>query len=564
MENDIKLLKINEIITEKFIIPSYQRGYRWGKRQINELLNDIWEFYQQERKADEFYCLQPVVVKKNNDKWEIIDGQQRLTTIYVILYYLRKNKFNIEFETKDRNSDFLNKIDESDKSNIDFFYIAQAHRVIREWFTNKEVIELENTAKDEFAIALGKFTKIIWYEISEYISKSYDIDIFTRLNIGKIPLTNSELVKALFLQKTKFDNGNVDEFGLKQIRIANEWDRIEYTLQDDEFWNFINKDAINIPNRIEFIFDAMARKISKDDEFFTFRFFANKLEKDYPQQVWDDVKKYFSIFEDWFTSRELYHLIGYLIICGEKVEHLKDAYESRNKSEFKVYINDHIKKYVNYRIHNLAYGTNNNEIRRVLLLFNIITILKMKTHYYRFSFSSYKSERWSIEHIHAQNADDLITSKRWIAWIEDHKKSLSRINKERYKKIISEMETISEDNVNSTVFNRIYIAVQDCLKDQFSDDMHLINNLTLLDKDMNSRLNNSFFDVKRSIIVEMDKEGSFIPPCTKNVFLKYYSENASHLYFWGPDDRQDYYKAIINTLKDYLPMQTEEHINEHN
>lgn len=87
MENEIKLLSINEIIKEKFLIPSYQRGYRWEKRQVTELLDDIWEFSQQERKKDEFYCLQPIVVKKNGDKWEVIDGQQRLTTIYIILYF---------------------------------------------------------------------------------------------------------------------------------------------------------------------------------------------------------------------------------------------------------------------------------------------------------------------------------------------------------------------------------------------------------------------------------------------------------------------------------------------
>ena len=72
VENDIKLLSIKKIIKEKFIIPSYQRGYRWKAQQVNDLLDDIWEFSQKERKIDEFYCLQPIVVRKNIYKWKFL------------------------------------------------------------------------------------------------------------------------------------------------------------------------------------------------------------------------------------------------------------------------------------------------------------------------------------------------------------------------------------------------------------------------------------------------------------------------------------------------------------
>jgi uncharacterized protein with ParB-like and HNH nuclease domain len=79
-------MPINDLLKEKknFIIPAYKRGYRWTKRQVEELLNDIRDFQKEsESKPKEaFYCLQPLVVSEIESGWVLIDGQQRLTTIY--------------------------------------------------------------------------------------------------------------------------------------------------------------------------------------------------------------------------------------------------------------------------------------------------------------------------------------------------------------------------------------------------------------------------------------------------------------------------------------------------
>lgn len=99
-KNKLDLLPINDLIKEKpfsFYIPSYQRGYRWTERQVTDLLDDICEFIKKDKTKDEFYCLQPVVVKPNNDTWEVIDGQQRLTTIYLLLKYFN-NRLAIDFQ----------------------------------------------------------------------------------------------------------------------------------------------------------------------------------------------------------------------------------------------------------------------------------------------------------------------------------------------------------------------------------------------------------------------------------------------------------------------------------
>lgn len=67
-KSKISLKTINELLNKNFFIPSYQRGYRWKKRQVKELLDDIWEFINRKKEEDEFYCLQPVVIKECNEE----------------------------------------------------------------------------------------------------------------------------------------------------------------------------------------------------------------------------------------------------------------------------------------------------------------------------------------------------------------------------------------------------------------------------------------------------------------------------------------------------------------
>ena len=52
--------------------------------------------------------------------------------------------------------------------------------------------------------------------------------------------------------------------------------------------------------------------------------------------------------------------------------------------------------------------------------------------------------------------------------------------------------------------------------------------------------------------MEKDKAGEFIPVCTRNVFLKYYSEDASQIHYWSQKDREDYLRSIRDTLDEFL------------
>lgn len=274
MDNSIELKPVKDLLGMNFFIPEYQRGYRWKTRQVLDLLEDIQEFIT--NTPGGMYCLQPLVVKnkeklneeelldnvrsaqsiqevKNQlaEKWEVVDGQQRLTTLYILIKYLNNNTplYQIDYATRDKSRDFLNKIGTPDtkedaKKYIDYLHMQNTYEQIKKWFEGKSKEE-----KTSFLNAIINRTEFIWYECKEDT-----IEVFTRLNIGKISLTNSELVKALFLNSSHFVSNQI-----RQNEIAVLWDRMEYALQKDEFWCFIHENGYEQPTRIDFILELLVK-----------------------------------------------------------------------------------------------------------------------------------------------------------------------------------------------------------------------------------------------------------------------------------------------------------------
>lgn len=219
IHNTIELITIGKLSIQenkepkyKFLIPSYQRGYRWSDDEVLDLLNDIHEFMNT-KKDNQKYCLQPIVVKKLEDgRYEVLDGQQRLTTIFILLNRLKKEipnikTFQIEYETRKNSQEFLSTENISNgvnDENPDYYYISKAYNTVNDWITGK--IDLDQGIICELHLTIFKSVEFIWYEIKEDTDA---IDVFTRINIGKIRLTNSELVKAIFLSKNNLSIGAV-------------------------------------------------------------------------------------------------------------------------------------------------------------------------------------------------------------------------------------------------------------------------------------------------------------------------------------------------------------------
>ena len=500
---------IGELKGYRFYVPAYQRGYRWTEDEVKLLLDDINEFPTEGGKR---YCLQPLIVKYREDgSYEVVDGQQRLTTVYIFMKIAEQEirsatpPFEIEYETRGSTADFLKSLsdesasDPDKKKNIDFFHIATAYEVMNKWLDNKTD---KPVSIQELNTKIRKNVIFIWYEIP---STSKPIEVFTKVNLGRIPLTNAELIKALLLNKDNFSN----DIYKRQTEISVAWDRIEQGLRDDSFWYFLNEKERS-GTRIDLLFELLASEknakltnpIDTKQNYFSFLVFSTMMKEtpykeEFVKTLWDDVEKLYAEFRDWYADLDKYHIIGYLISSGVNISDILKLTRGKRKSDIMKALIDKAKdvtgKYDD--LPNISYDTpsDRRRIRKLLLLFNIATLVCKSEKQYRFPFDIYKGEtgakiKWDIEHIHA-TADET---------------------------------------------------------DEADDSL---GNLTLLDSQTNRSYQNATFAEKRKIIIERESKGLFVPLCTKNIFLKVYSKDVSDMDIWGNDDKKDYINAMEYTLK---------------
>lgn len=590
--NNITLKAIGEIdfLNNHFLIPYYQRGYRWTDKEVTDLLNDINEFQNKRNKEEgEFYCLQPIVVIEKNGHWEVIDGQQRLTTIFILLTYLKDAReinfsssdlYTIEYETREKegisSKEFLNNLNsiaEIDKTNSDFYHMSWAYLTIKKWFEDNKINKgkflsvLLDTQKIN-DIDLENNIRFIWYEVTEEINNP--IEIFTRLNMGKIPLTNAELVKALFFVTDKNDGDKKRH----QLQMGFGWDQIENALQNKNLWYFLTSSDYKGSNHIELIFDIIAKKYAdltsidnkhSNDKLYTFYVFNELIQsKLLPENqsntseitkefLWDEIKTYYSQFIDFYNDITYYHLIGYLInskqIKDKKttIADIVNLAKSTTKKDFEFALREKIASSFQNDLEELSYDETYDEMHNALLLFNVL--ITMNSRYNKFPFEKFKEENWSLEHIHAQNSEDLKKDSQRRIVLEEQKKYFENKNEDFYTRIEQLLEM---DKVNESQFANL----QKLLYEEFTNGeevIHSIQNMALLSTKDNSSLNNSIFPIKKDKIKELDEKGSFIPIGTKNVFLKYYSKDVEQNVSWNIEDQNAYFDELKKILKDYLP-----------
>lgn len=598
--HNIKTIAINDLINQDsgiqhYIIPDYQRGYRWDKTQVRALLKDIHDFMHKSKDDNEKYCLQPIVVAEaeydNKAVKEVIDGQQRLTTLFLLLSCLevRKN-YRISFEKRGQSNDFLRNLVENgktDDSNPDFYFMSQAYTIIKQWFADHAS---DTKYRMKYLLVLLEQVQVIYYNVATQ-SKQENIEIFERLNIGKIPLNDAELLKALLLNKVKY--GLSDREGqMEQLRIASEWQNMEYELQKEAVWGFLNNPQRKVGKqtkaydaRIELLFDLAAETTEKS-EYTTFSYFERAITLDQSeklrtaeeqalqaQEEWRKVKAVFAQLLSWqntYAKAEVYHYVGYLLHLGAvKLTDLLDAAKDKSKSAFLAYLKNEVKRTMaNVKIEDLGYDGYKADCHKTLLLFNVLTACqKTKGTDNRFPFYRFATAgTWSLEHIHAQKELKMREAKAVIQWckdtlafLEDLGDSLPIVDSESGQEttqtedvksyIVRLQQVIEGKHIDFVAFDKLYDELTECFGVAVE---HGIQNLALLDKDLNASLNNALFPVKRKKMIEAEMRGGYIPDCTKNVFLKFYSQAVKQPYYWSKADQEAYLKAIETTLKPFL------------
>ncbi len=625
-------MPIADLLDKKhlFVIPSFQRGYRWEEKQVTDLLEDIKQFANDDNVKSDSYFLQPVVVKacKYNgaDAYEVLDGQQRLTTLLLLLKRLMKHLGEYERATY---QDSLYDIVYSNRpqldfdipnaaDNIDSYYLSEAKKIIDDWFMNQ--IKNRQNLNNFIGSLLYKQkrqVKIIWYAIEENSEDLVSINIFNRLNKGKISLTSSELIKALFIMDYDL-RANGDKLPAEQLSM--EWNEMERKFQDDNFWYFISDDNRGTQTRIDVLFDFVTCRDEEKDPDYSYREFQklydfcrnqerNKTDEQFVsdwandiqnmQDAWKQVRKTFDRLVAWYEDNLYYHYVGYLVAIGftplQIYNHLET--EKRNRKlanpEYEWTVDDTMfslrkkmmerfkqkNKYIKKdAIDEFEYKS--EYVPRVLLLFNVECCRQGQN--IRFAFDKYKKENWDVEHVDSQNDATLQEYDDRMRWLKNVKFILNIEHTDRAKELATECQSLIDEftertKVNVDKYRALYLNINkfystesgenDSEADLTTKKKDYLSNLTLLDSTTNREYKDAPFAYKRYCIVKNDRKGNrFIPLCTRNLFLKYYTDSNNESSYhdsmrWNKSDREGYMNAMheaVDPIFDSVIMEEKE------
>ena len=354
---DLQLKSIHDLHDYTFIIPPFQRGYRWDYEQVEALLEDLYDYCINNN--GDYYCLQPVVVvpKPQNGKdvkdcktFEVIDGQQRLTTIYLILSCIEyrlgsANIFQLKMPMRERQEEYLSdkkfKTDNTTSNlYIDNFYVKKAYDTINKIIENDNARRgrlaniLEEMLYTDPSFSRGKVAKVIWYPIDS--SGSYQS--FIRLNNGKISLTSADLVKALLLQSDCYGELSDKAKELSDNR-SHEWNFMEQRLREESYRGFLGIKLDNNMSLMDVVLNFVADKLNDNldkrhvrrdggprmRDYFNFNVIAHYIKNGVDKvgkeerlparmrmvdEVWREIVDVFNQLRNWHDDRIIFHYIG--------------------------------------------------------------------------------------------------------------------------------------------------------------------------------------------------------------------------------------------------------------
>ena len=526
--------KLRDVMENAYIIRSYQRGYRWDKANVTELLDDIFEGkligdYEGKFDSDKYsdvgdilnelkdkiknsgikneYCLQPLVVKKIDEVrnvYSVIDGQQRLTTLYIILKTLCSISsmkfpvnFSIEYDSRGDSKSFLENLSEqSEENGIDSAYMLQAYTTAKSWFVDKIGILKDMIYEDDYnehedknayvkhmKKVLFDETKFIWDEIdltSNEISKK-EKKIFADRNTGRLELTDSELIKSLFMNPQYYDK-SIANLKDRQILISEMWDMFENELHVDEFWEFVpvsdnDKTFYEPLTRIDVIFQLLMEKekveIKREDRALfkavkawidnrirlstdqTTRKNGDEKQRrnlnDVMTSAWRAVCDVFDGIRELYTNNELYNLLSLYkmiqvdskIVSETYLETLGSDKSKRADVVKKKIFSELFGNCVEYKVKKVRYPDLDN-IRKILYAHNV-AVTNTSDPVNRFSFHQFRDIKgnWDVEHIYATN-EGYIKKKAPLSVKKKLLEMFSSDNDNTYKRYIEFIYSITD------------------------------------------------------------------------------------------------------------------------
>lgn len=626
-------MPISELLTGSFVftIPSYQRGYRWesfeegvndnGVKQVDDLLNDLTTFAKVNANQEANYYLQPLMVKPKQTQgsgyeWSVLDGQQRLTTMLLVLkcineklyagsplrlYTLRyENRKQLDFARITYNPLSLDYNYPSPTENLDSYFVRKAKDRIERWYNEELSVapSLQDKIKELLFypdVSRGGTIKpslraiFIWYNVEPITlavpiaagNRMHDIEVFNRLNRGKISLTDSELIKALFLLCIKLSPASGSSL-MTSDTLVRKWDEMGKKFQNDGFWKMISPKAKEYSNRMDLLFDFI-KDCKRGKNSSSYRYYYEKMhnllttpDTQQVESLWNEIKMFFDTLCKWHEDVHKHNYIGYLVDSGSKVS---DIYQDLSKGcDLKKLMNKRLDFSDINDIDDLSYHDREDfqKIRKTLLLFNVLTCDKFGV---KFPFDLYRDNSYDVEHVNSQTDNPIEKIEEKTEWIIEHALSCLWIDRKEtditgeYTQAAVEARNLIMEGIqllkdfrkdNKDIGNKFkpyrskvenYYACGDISTAMANKDS--IGNLTLLNSSINREYKNALFPKKLRTLKRSDQEGIYIPLCTKYMFLKYYSnpqENVStfSMMRWRTADQEEYTNAIKETIKTIL------------
>lgn len=592
-----------------FNIPDYQRGYKWTDDNINELLDDVNKFKMDESNPDAFYCIQNITLVNSGEgnQYNVIDGQQRLTTLGILLCFIGKQNLvanKLCYSVRESTGQFIKDWIVSrrfwtescapEPKHMDEWYIQNAARVIQKWYDTKGwlagVNGSENKSVEEsvFEEKLCEHTKLIVNILSE---RGTEHQTFANINSVKVPLDGADLIRAILITRSLNDilkgSPTVATIRTYRVRMGMELDEMAIWWKNDDIKLFFGRmipekfdNAAKLQNfnkdvhPIDTLYLLYYLSKGKNVNEFSIRFFEEN--NDYLE-----FRSLHNSFKDWFNDRDIYHYLGFLyanypirlpfselhtmwessrdrsdfvgkikaIICEELVKGYAKEGEQLSYTDAKERLLGEVRK-----LNTNWYGDNSSKCSKLLALRDILLLSKSKDTSVREPVSFFGSNNENLEHIGCQNpCEEKMNDKQyWVDCID----SLPNDARSEFSKLKEEIE--KAESVDETL--RIKI------KNQFTElGFNSIGNLVLLNGSVNQGFGNAKFSNKKMAIINnyynynkggktgkgIGTKGAYIRPWTLNVFI------GTEKNDWGSEEISKSLLEISEELSAFLSNKQE-------
>lgn len=238
--------KIKDILAnDNYIIPIYQRNYSWGKTEISQLIKDIEEFFPKEKNNKKYYLGSLVCFKREDGSFELIDGQQRHTTLLLINLVLKNwdkeidntvAEPNLKFDARKKIQNYIEHLYQTEKT----AFLSQANKLnisgIGAFKDAIEIIQEELRGKDVQNFADNFYENVYLFRVE--VPEETDLNhYFEIMNNRGEQLEKHEIVKAILMGKISEKN--------EQSKFAVIWDACA-DMNDYVYFNFNKANRQNL------------------------------------------------------------------------------------------------------------------------------------------------------------------------------------------------------------------------------------------------------------------------------------------------------------------------------